>query len=108
MESFTLSGASGWQRLATLLAADATFSGHYIWSWLYIKDTHASQTMIIKNLAGTTAPSSDSGISLAAGGTITIAPGTAGFIQGNQLWVKCSGSATTFDVAFVNDPNRME
>lgn len=101
MESFSLSGALGWQLLSTLLGADATFSGNYLWTWLYIKDTHASQTMIVKTKAGSVAPSTDSGVNLAAAGSITWNPGNQGIIDGKSIWVKCSGAATTFDISFV-------
>lgn len=101
MENFSLSASSGWQLLSTLLAADTTFSGKYLWSWFYIKDTHATQTVIVKTLPGTTAPSADSGINLAAaGGNITINPGH-GLIDGKSIWIKASGNATTIDVSFV-------
>lgn len=101
MESFTLTGASGWQLLSALLSADVTFTGKFLWTWLYIKDTHASQTMIIKTLPGSTAPSTSSGITLPAAGSIIIAPGNQGIIDGRAIWINCSGASTTFDVAFV-------
>lgn len=101
MESFSLSGASGWQTLSSLLAADATFKGLYLWSMLSIKNTHASQTMIVKSLPGATAPSSDSGINLAAGIGFAWDAGNQGIIDGKAIWIKCSGNATTFDVSFI-------
>jgi len=101
MESFTLSGASGWQLLSALLAADVTFEGKYMWSWMYIRNTHAAQTMIVKGWSSATAPSADSGISLpAAGGNMTWNP-SRGLIDGKAIWVKCSGATTTFDIAFM-------
>lgn len=101
MESFSLSGASGWQTLSSLLEADATFTRRYTWTMLSIKNTHASQTMIIKSLPGTTAPVADSGINLAAGVGFAWDGGTQGIIDGKAIWVKCSGAATTFDVTFI-------
>lgn len=100
METFSLSGSSGWQLLSTLLGADATFSGKYLWSSFYIKNTHGSATMIVKVLPGSTAPSSDSGINLAAAGSFTFEPSGHSPIDGKSIWVKCSGAATTFDIAF--------
>jgi hypothetical protein len=101
MESFTLSGASGWQLLSTLLSADVTFEGKYLWSWLYIRNTHASQTVIVKGFSSTSAPSTDSGITLpVAGGNMTWSP-LRGNIDGRAIWVKCSGAATTFDISFM-------
>lgn len=101
MESFSLSGASGWQLLSTLLDADITFKGLYLWSVLSIKNTHASQTMIIKSLPGSTAPASDSGINLAAGASFTWDAGNQGIIDGKAVWIKCSGGTHTFDVTFI-------
>lgn len=101
MESFSLSGASGWQTLSSLLEADATFKGIYMWTMLSIKDTHASQTMIIKALPGSTAPSTDSGINLTTGVGFAWDAGNQGAIDGKSIWIKCSGNATTFDVSFI-------
>lgn len=101
MESFTLTGANGWQTLSSLLLADNTFSGKFLWTMLSIRDTHATQTMIIKNLPGTTAPVVDSGINLGAGTAFTWDAGNQGFIDGRAIWVKCSGAGTTFDITFI-------
>jgi len=101
MEAFTLSAASGWQLLSTLLGADATFSGKYLWTMLSIKNTHASQTMIVKTLPGATAPAADSGINLAAAASFTWDGGTQGIIDGRAIWIKASGAATTFDITFM-------
>lgn len=101
MESFSLSGASGWQTLASLLILDTTFKNLFLWSMLSIKDTHATQTMIIKALPGSTAPSTDSGINLASGASFTWDAGNQGIIDGQSIWIKCSGNATTFDVSFI-------
>ena len=105
MESFTITAASGWQTLSSLITAadatDATFSSRFLWSWFYIKNTHATQTVIVKSRRGTTAPTVDSGINLAAaGGNITINPGH-GLIDGKSIWIKASGNSTTIDIAFV-------
>ena len=104
MESFSLSGAAGWQLLSTLLAAAldaATFSGKFSWTMLSIKNTHASQTMIVKSKPGTAPPTVDSGINLAGG--VGFAWDTNGqtAIDGKAIWIKCSGAATTFDVTFI-------
>jgi len=101
MESFSLSGASGWQTLSSLLTADATFKGLYLWSMMSIKDTHASQTLIVKALPGATAPSTDSGINLSAGSAFTWDAGNQGIIDGKSIWIKCSGADTTFDITFI-------
>jgi hypothetical protein len=101
MESFSLSGANGWQLLSTLLAADATFSGLYKWTMMSIKNTHAAQTMIVKTRAGATAPSTDSGINLGAGIGFAWDAGNQGIIDGKAIWIKCSGAATTFDITFI-------
>lgn len=101
MEAFSLTGASGWQTLQSLLGADATFTGKYMWTMLSIRDTHATQTMIIKPLPGSTQPSSDSGVNLAAGASFTWDAGNQGFIDGKIIWIKCSGNSTTFDITFI-------
>lgn len=105
METFTVTAASGWQTLSSLLAtagysATPNVANSYLWSWLYVKDTHATQTVIVKVLPGATAPAADSGINLAAaGGNITLNPGH-GFVDGKAIWIKASGNSTTIDVAF--------
>jgi len=101
VENFTLTGASGWQLLSTLLVADATFKGIYMWSMMSIKNTHTTQTMIVKALPGTTAPSVDSGTNLAAGISFTWDCGNQGSIDGKSIWIKCSGASTTFDLTFL-------
>jgi hypothetical protein len=101
MESFTLTAASGWQTLQSLLSADVTFTAKYLWCMLSIKNTHASQTMIIKNLPGATAPVSDSGINLAAGASFAWDGGNQGIIDGKSIWIKASGAGTTFDITFL-------
>lgn len=102
MESFTITGASGWQTLASLLTADATFRGYYLWTMFSIKDTHASNTIIVKSLPGTTAPSSDSGINLGPGASFTWDATSSGIIVGRDIWIKCSANSTTMDVSFIN------
>lgn len=101
MEAFSLSGASGWQTLSSLLVADSTFMLKYMWSMLSIKNTHASQTMIIKSLPGATAPSTNSGVNLAAGESFAWDAGNQGSIDGKAVWIKCSGGTHTFDVTFI-------
>lgn len=105
MEFFSLSGASGWNRLSTLLAADPTFSGIYMWTVLIFHNTHASATMIIKPQTSVPAGGDASGWNLTAIGgassSVAIDAGNQGFIDGKNIWVKCSGAATTFDVGFV-------
>lgn len=101
MECFTLTGANGWQTLSSLLDADATFTGKYNWSMLAIKNTHASNTMIIKSLPGTTAPVADSGINLAATESFAWDAGNQGIIDGKAIWIKCSAGSTTFDITFI-------
>lgn len=101
MESFSLTAANGWQTLSSLLAADTTFSGKYLWCMLSIRDTHATQALIVKNLPGTTAPVADSGINLAAGVAFTWDAGNQGIIDGKAIWIKASGAGTTFDITFI-------
>lgn len=101
MESFSLSCASGWNKLSTLLAADATFKGLYLWTMFSIKDTHASQTIIVKSQTSTPAGGDASGVNLAAGTSFTWDAGNQGIIDGNAIWVKASGAATTIDVSFI-------
>lgn len=103
MENFSLTGANGWQKLSTLLEADATFSRKYLWSMIMIRNTSAN-TMIIKSLPGTVSPAADSGINLTA--VSGLAPGfgiDAGrsVINGNIIWIKCSAGTTTFDVTIL-------
>lgn len=104
MENFTLTGANGWQKLSTLLGADATFSGKYLWAVFIIRNTSAN-TMIIKSLPGSTAPAADSGINLTAvSGTapgIGIDAGENRAIDGQAIWIKCSAGSTTFDLTFI-------
>lgn len=101
MECFTLTGASGWQTLYSLLEANATFKGKYKWTMLSIKNTHATNTMIIKSLPGATAPAADEGLNLGAGEGFAWDAGNQGIIDGRAIWVKCSGASTTFDVSFI-------
>ena len=101
MESFSLTGANGWQTLSSLLSADLTFKGRYLWTQLAIQNTHASQTMIIKSLPGSTAPASDSGINLGPGDGFNWQAGAQGVIDGRAVWIKCSAGSTTFDVTFI-------
>jgi hypothetical protein len=103
MEQFSITATSGWQTLSSLLDADATFKGKYLWSWLYIRNTSAN-TVIIKSLPGSTAPAADSGTNLTASAGIrpdvTINP-SEGFIDGKAIWIKASAITTTIDVTFV-------
>ena len=104
MENFTLTGALGWQTLSSLLDAllpTHMFSGKYLWTMLSIKNTHASQTMIIKNAPGAVAPPVSSGTNLIAGGSFTWDAGNQGIIDGKAIWVSCSGAGTTFDITFI-------
>ena len=102
MEAFSLQGDTGWQTLSSLLDADVTFSGRYLWGWLTIINQDGSNTMIVKSLPGTTAPSADSGINLGPGDAFTWSPGNQGIIDGRAIWVKCSANPTDLDVTFVH------
>lgn len=100
MENFSLSGASGWQTLSSLLIA-AGYKGTMLWSVLIFRNTSAN-TIILKEWRGVeTGPSTDSGINLTATGGaadgISIDAGNQGAIDGNKLWIKCSSGPTTFD-----------
>ena len=106
MENYSLTAASGWQTLASLLIADATFKGKYNWVLFKIRNTSAN-TMIVKTLPGTTAPSSDSGENLTASSGVhpgfTIAASDGSVIDGAAIWLKASAGSTTFDVSFVRE-----
>jgi hypothetical protein len=108
MENFSLTGASGWQTLASLLVADPTFKAIYIWSGLIIRNTHAANTMIIKVQTSTPAGGDASGVNLTAvGGTypvLSLMCGSQGTIDGKNVWIKCSGASTTFDVTIIRKP----
>lgn len=94
METFSLTLASGWQRLKTLLETDATFKGKFIWQMCAIRNTHSTATMIIKSLPGTTAPSVDSGWNLpSAGGNFTWSV-SDGLINGEDIWIKASAAGS--------------
>lgn len=103
MESFTLVGIAGWQLLSTLLQADATFKGKYLWSQLSIINRDGADSLIIKALPGTTAPITDSGITLSSTGDAFnwSTSGRGGPIDGKSIWIKCSGASTDFEITFV-------
>lgn len=101
MESFTVTGASGWQSLSSLLVLDATFKGLYLWSMLSIKDTHASNTIIVKAQTSAPAGGDASGINLGAGAAFAWDAGNQGVIDGKTIYIKCSGNGTTIDVSFI-------
>lgn len=95
---------TGWTKLSVPLLLDATFQGKFLWASILIRNTSAN-TMIIKSKTGATAPSTDSGINLTAStgiaSGVSIDAGNQGIIDGNIIWIKCSGNATTFDITFV-------
>lgn len=101
MESFSLVGANGWQTLRSLLTADATFSGKFIWTMFSIRNTDGTNSIIVKTLPGSTSPSTDSGINLAPEVGFTWDAGNQGIIDGAAIWIKCSGADTNFDVSII-------
>lgn len=96
MEAFSLTAAAGWQLLSDLLTA-AGYTGPLTWKELYIINTHAANTMIVKPNGDTTAPAVDSGINL---GPAKSQQWYSGPIAGKKMWIKASAAGTTFDVTF--------
>jgi len=97
MESFSLTLASGWNKLSTLLVADVTFKGKYLWGWMAIRNTHATAVMVIKGSA-TSQPASVSGFTLPVGGSLTWNPDD-GIINGETIWINAS-AAGSCDITF--------
>jgi len=106
MESFSLSGAAGWQLLSTLLAAAldaATFSGKFSWTMLSIKNTHATGIIIAKTLPGPNAPTviPENGTHLGPGVGFAWDAGNQGIIDGSALWLHSSVGPGAIDITFI-------
>lgn len=102
METFSLTVGNAWTQLKTLLIAEPDFKGQYLAQDFFIRDTHATQTLIVKTGSSGT-PASAKGVNLTAGPGVFNNVQFLGRINLEQVWVIGSGAGTTFDVAFARD-----